>query len=455
MSTRGETPIDLHITPIDGRNYHKIKILSEYFSERALNRERIYVEVKYLLWLSKYNVIRKCTNKEITLLHSLSDLTTKDYEHLREVESRVNHDVKAVELFIQEKLSNTTLRDVASMVHFGLTSDDSNSYAYARCINGAMENVILPIINEIHITLQKHARVYKNLSMLARTHGQPATGTTYGKEFGVFAYRLEKNITILKSLRIGGKLSGNVGTFNAHTVVFPHVNWLTFSKAFLKHIDVEPEMVATQIAPYDSHIQLFQTLLHSNLILLGLAKDMWLYTMLGYLKQKKVSKEVGSTALPHKINPIYLEGAEGGFELANALFELYISKLSYSRLQRDLSDSTVRRSFGTAFSYSLLSYQSILEALTRIEPNEQRMKEDLLSHYEILSEAIQNYLRAKGFTDAYEKTKQFFRGHVIAKSDVEKFIFDLPISKKDKNYLLELTPLTYTGLASKIVDTYV
>lgn len=455
MSTRGENPIDLHITPIDGRNYHKIKVLSEYFSERALNRERICVEIEYLLWLSKYNVIRKFTKKEIALLHSLPTLTTKDYGHLRDIESRVNHDVKAIELYVQEKISHTTLRDITGMVHFGLTSDDSNSCAYARCINGAMENVILPIINEIHITLQKHARVYKNLPMLARTHGQPATGTTYGKELGVFAYRLQKNIAILTSLRIGGKLSGNVGTFNAHTTVFPHINWLTFSKAFLKHIDVEPEMVATQIAPYDSHIQLFQTLLHSNLILLGFSKDLWLYTMLGYLTQKNVSKEVGSTALPHKINPIYLEGAEGGFELANALFELYISKLSYSRLQRDLSDSTVRRSFGTAFSYSLLSYQSILEALTRIEPNEQRMKEDLLSHYEILSEAIQNYLRAKGFTDAYEKTKQFFRGHIFTKSDVEKFISNLPISQKDKSYLLTLSPLTYTGLAGKIVDSYV
>jgi len=451
VSTRGETPIDLHITPIDGRNYHKIKVLSEYFSERALNRERIYVETQYLLWLSKFGVLRKFSTKEITILSSIPT----DYQRLRDIESRVNHDVKAVELFIQEKLSNTTLRDVAGMVHFGLTSDDSNSCAYARCIHGAMKNIILPIVSEIHTVLQKHARTYKNLPMLAHTHGQPATGTTYGKELGVFAYRLQKNITILTSLRIGGKLSGNVGTFNAHTVIFPHINWLAFSKTFLQHIDVEPEMIATQIAPYDSHMQLFQTLLHVNLILLALSKDLWLYTMLGYVKQKNISKEVGSTSLPHKINPIYLEGAEGGFELANSLFELYIRKLSYSRLQRDLSDSTVRRSFGTAFSYSLLSYQSIIEAFNRIEPNEERMKEDLLSHFEILSEAIQNYLRAKGFTDAYEKTKQFFRGHVFTKSDVEEFISNLPISQKDKKYLLALTPFTYTGLASTIVDTYV
>ena len=455
MSTRGETPIDLHITPIDGRNYHKIKVLSDYFSERALNRERIYVEVTYFLWLSKYNVIRKLTKKELTILSSLSTITTKDYGRLRDIESKVNHDVKAIELYIQEKISKTTLRDIASMVHFGLTSDDINSCAYARCMNGVVEKVVLPILSEIHTALQKHARMYKTLPMLARTHGQPATGTTYGKELGVFAYRLQKNIAVLKSLRVGGKLSGNVGTFNAHTVVFPHINWLTFSTTFLKHIDVKPEMVATQIAPYDSHIQLFQTLLYINLILLGLSKDVWLYTMLGYLKQKNISKEVGSTALPHKINPIYLEGAEGGFELANALFELYIRKLAYSRLQRDLSDSTVRRSFGTAFSYSLLSYQSMLEGLKRIEPNEQRMKEDLLSHFEILSEAIQNYLRAKGCTDAYEKTKQFFRGHVVTKSDIEEFISKLPISQKDKDYILALTPLTYTGLASKLVDTYV
>jgi adenylosuccinate lyase len=455
VSTRGEIPIDLHITPIDGRNYHKIKALSSYFSERALNRERIYVEIHYLLWLSKYRVIRKLSKKEISTLSSLLTLTTKDYCHLRDIESQVNHDVKAIELYIQQKISGTTLNDISSMVHFGLTSDDINSCAYARCVNESVKKIILPIVREIHTSLQKSAKKYKNLPMLARTHGQPATGTTYGKEIGVFVHRLEKSITNLQSHRIGAKLSGNVGTFNAHVVVFPQINWLTFSKTFLLHIGVEPEMVTTQIAPYDTYIQIFQTLLHINLILLGFSKDMWLYTMLGYVKQKNVSKEVGSTALPHKINPIYLEGAEGGFEIANSLLELYIRKLSYSRLQRDLSDSTVRRSFGTAFSYSLLSYQSILEACNRMEPNEERMKEDLLSHFEILSEAIQNYLRTKGFTDAYEKTKQFFRGHVSTKSDVEAFILNLSISKKDKVYLLTLNPLTYTGLAHTIVDTYV
>jgi adenylosuccinate lyase len=455
VSTRGETPIDLHITPIDGRNYHKIKALSSYFSERALNRERIYVEAQYLLWLSKYNVIRKFTKKEGVILSSLSKINTNDYERIRTIESRVNHDVKAVELYVRENISKTTLRDVVEMVHFGLTSEDVNSCAYARCINDAMKNIMLPIMTDIQKNIQKSAKSYKRLPMLARTHGQPATGTTYGKELGVFSCRLEKAITILASLQIGGKLSGNVGTFNAHTAIFPHVNWLLFSKTFLKHIDVEPEMVATQIAPYDSYIQLFQTLLNVNNILFGLSKDLWLYAMLGYTKQKNVTQEVGSTALPHKINPIYFEGAEGGFEIANSLLEFYIRKLSYSRLQRDLSDSTVRRSFGTAVSYCLLSYQSILEAFNRIKPDEQHMKEDLLSHYEILSEAIQNYLRAKGFADAYEKTKQFFRGHVSTQSDVQTFIASLEISKKDKEFLLTLTPITYTGLASAIVDTYV
>ncbi len=451
MSTRGEIPIDLHITPIDGRNYHKIKVLSEYFSERALNQERIFVEVQYLVWLSKYGIIRKLSKKEIAILSSIS----VDYTRIHTIESQVNHDVKAIELYIQEKLSNTTLKNIASMVHFGLTSEDINSCAYARCIDRAMGKIISPIIKKIHLALQKSAKMYKNLPMLARTHGQPATGTTYGKEIGVYACRLKKSFDHLKSIHIGGKLSGNVGTLNAHIAVFPHIDWLTFSKSFLKHINVEPEMVSTQIAPYDSYIQLFQNLLHVNLILLGFSKDMWLYTMLGYLKQKNVSKEVGSTALPHKINPIYFEGAEGGFELANSLFELYIRKLSYSRLQRDLSDSTVRRSFGIAFSYSLLSYQSILEAMERIEPNEMYMKEDLLLHYEIVSEAIQNYLRTKGFQDAYEKTKHFFRGHITAQSDVQKFISTLSISHKDKEYLLTLTPLLYMGLASEIVNTYV
>ncbi len=454
VSTIGAIPIDLHITPIDGRNYYKISILSEYFSERALNTQRVIVETEYLLWLSEYRVIRVFKKREQAYLKSLSALTTKDYLQIRDIESKTNHDVKAIEIFIQEKLKTTTLRDVVSMVHFGLTSDDVNSCAYALCINQALKKIIQPLLQKILDALQKQGRTYKHVPMLAYTHGQPANGTTYGKELGVYAHRLKRRIEQLSLQRAAGKCSGNVGNFNAHAVVFPHINWLRFSETFLKHLGIGQEPITTQIAPYDGAIDIFQSLYQINLLLLGLCKDLWLYILLGFLMQKRITSEVGSTALPHKINPIYLEGAEGGFEIANALFEMYIRKLSYSRLQRDLSDSTVRRSFGTAFAYSLLSYQSVLESLHRIQPNTAFMEQTLNTHYEILSEAIQNYLRGKRFNDAYERTKLFFRGFTRNRKEIGEFIQTLPITAQDKKVLLALTPASYTGLADRLVDTY-
>jgi len=455
VSTIGAIPIDLHITPIDGRNYHKVSTLSDYFSERATNTQRVFVEIQYLLWLSHYRVIRTITKKERVFLASLCSLTTKDYVRLREIEQKTNHDVKAVEVYLQERLAKTTLRDVASMVHFGLTSDDINSCAYARCINRALAESIIPILRETLDELKKQARSYKRLVMLAYTHGQPANGTTYGKELGVYARRLEGRIRQLAQQKAAGKCSGNVGNFNAHAVVFPKVDWLRFSETFLQHLDIAAEPLSTQIAAYDSLTDIFQVMLQTNLLLLGLCKDLWLYALLGFLTQARIASEVGSTALPHKINPIYLEGAEGGFEIANGLLEMYIRKLSYSRLQRDLSDSTVRRSFGTAFAYSLLSYQSVLESLHRIRPNAEFMEHSLNDHCEILSEAIQNYLRAKGLGDAYERTKVFFRGFVRSRKEIGDFIHTLPIGAQDKKTLLALTPANYTGLADRLVDAYV
>ncbi len=455
MSTIGETPIDLHITPIDGRNYHKVKILSKYFSERAINSSRVFVETAYLLWLSKYGVVRKLTKKENRLLKKLSNLSTGDYQLIREIESKTNHDVQAVELFIQKKLSSTTLRDITQMVHIGLTSDDINSCAYARCINVSIKIVFLPILHDLFAVLQTQAKKYKATPLLARTHGQPANGTTYGKEIGIYAYRLRECIQLLQTNRVTGKCSGNVGNFNAHHAIFPTLHWLKFSKTFLAHLELPQSPMTTQIAPYDSYIQLFQTIQHINLLLLGLCKDLWTYASLGLLTQKRIAKEVGSTALPHKINPIYLEGAEGGFEIANSLLEGYIRKLSYSRLQRDLSDSTIRRSFGIMFSYTHLSYQSILEGLNRLEPNYEAMQKELLGHWEILSEAIQTALRAAGVDDAYERTKQFFRGESRTRNEINTFMQSLPLPEKTKQKLLTLTPTTYIGLAKTLVETYV
>lgn len=441
------------ITPLDGRNRHKLQSLTPFFSELALNKQRIYVETEYLKTLSTHKIIRPFTQKEVEYLDKISALfDLKSYKKLREIESITNHDLQAVVVYIQRYLEKSPLKDVVEMVHFGLTSDDINNLAYALMIKGALKEVLLPEMKRVEQKLKEISVAHKNVSMLGRTHGQYAAPTTYGKEMAVFKTRLSHEIKTLKDYKLAGKLNGNVGNLNAHTLIFPKTKWIHFTKSFISSLGLIPNMFTTQINPYDSYIFLFQTLFHINNILNGLCKDIWMYAMLGYVAQKVIKKEVGSTALPHKVNPIYFEGAEGGFGLANALFSFYAEKLSYSRLQRDLSDSTVRRSFGMAFAYSFLSYQSLVEGLDRITPNKSKMEEDLSAHFEVLSEAVQNMLRAQGVKAAYQKAKDFFRGAKVTKESYQEFVKSLPIKRKEMEILINLTPQTYTGVAEKITE---
>lgn len=457
------------ITPIDGRNRHKLKSLSPYFSEFALDKYRIKIELEYLKKLSQYKVVRKFSKAELASINRLNDAFCKDdYKRIREIEKVVNHDVKAIEEFIKEKLkpsfaihfaeatrvkkATEGLENIIEMVHFGITSDDTNNLAYGSLIRDSLSTVIIPEIEKSVNILKDYARKYKNIAMLSRTHGQPAVPTTMGKEIAVYVKRLEQELSIIKHTKIRGKLTGNVGNLNVHKFLYPNIDWLKFSQEFVQSLGLEADLFTTQIQPYDSIVRLFDSLKRINNIMLSLCQDMWWYICLGYFKQKVIREEVGSTALPHKINPIYFEGAEGGFGIANAMFKFYDQKLSYSRLQRDLSDSTVRRSFGIAFAYSLLSYQSIVEALNRIEPNQETIKKDLNNHWEILSEAIQNFLRVKGQMNAYDQTKLFFRGRDVNQNDIRKFINGLKLNNKDKEKLLSLTPEKYTGYASEIVD---
>jgi adenylosuccinate lyase len=463
------------ISPLDGRNKNKVKELAPYFSEFALDKYRILVELRYLKKLSEYKVIRKLTKKELAAINQLIEVfDEKDYLRIREIEKKTNHDLKAVEEYIKERLRNyssseakrnretssrqartvTHFKNIVEMVHFGLTSDDTNNIAYALMIKESLHNVLIPELKKIEAILKSHSQKYQSIPMLGRTHGQPAVPTTVGKEFLVYYKRLKKQIKALVLSKVEGKITGNVGNLNVHKFLFPKINWLKFSREFVESFGLKADLVTTQIEPYDSLIRIFHQLSTINYQLLGLSLDSWMYLSFGYFKQKVIKTEVGSTALPHKVNPIYFEGAEGGFGIANALLEFYCRKLSHSRLQRDLSDSTVRRSFGIAFGYCLLSYQSIVEALSRIEPNAEKINDDLDSHWEILSEAIQNFLRTKGYKDAYKKTKLFFRGRKITKDDVAKFINGLRLEKKDKEMLLELTPEKYTGYAEELVEKY-
>lgn len=440
------------LTPLDGRNKNKLVALVPYFSEIALNKTRVFVEIEYFKLLSRLKIIRRLSSKEITFLDDLwQTFSEKTYEEIREIEKIVNHDVKAEETYIQEKLKKTSLKDVYQMVHFGLTSDDINNVAYALLIRDCLKDVIIPEIEKVHKKLNEVSTEFCSAEMLGLTHGQAAIPTTFGKEIFVFARRLEEELENLKKLKIKAKFNGNVGNLNAHKFIFPKINWVVETDKFIDSLGLKYDNVTTQIEPYDSLIRIFQNILRINNISLGFCKDIWLYAALGTLKQKAVKSEVGSTALPHKVNPIYFEGSEGGFEIANAMLEMYARKLSYSRLQRDLSDSTVKRSFGIAFSYSLLSYQSVLEGLKRIEFNKNYAANELNKHYEVLSEAVQNFLRVKNYRDAYETAKKFFRGKISDHTDYQKFIKSLRLEKEDEKKLLNLKPENYIGYAKEII----
>jgi len=441
------------LTPLDGRNYQKVLPLAEIFSELSLDKKRILVEISYLIKLSDNKIIRKLTPVEKKYLLNISnEFSERNYQRIREIEKITNHDLKAVEEFIKEKLRTSSLSDVAEMVHFGLTADDTNNISYALILSEGLKYVIAPEIEKILFNLKAKAEDYKNIPLLGRTHGQPAIPTTIGKEIAVFYQRLNEEFQLLKSLKLKAKLTGNVGNLNVHKLIYPKVDWPKFSRNFIESFGIKADLLTTQIEPYDSYLSFFQSLANINNILLGLCLDFWLYISAGLYLQKNLKQEVGSTALPHKINPIYFEGAEGGFGIANALFDFYCRKLSSSRLQRDLSDSTVRRSFGIAFGYSLLSYQSINEALTRITPNISKLNEELNNHWEVLSEAVQNYLRTKGQKDAYDKTKSYFRGNVITKETYQKFVNSLNLPPIDKKILLNLTPEKYIGYAPELVS---
>lgn len=447
--------IEETLTALDGRNRHKLSPLFSYLSELVMDKYRILVEIRYLQYLSRFKIIRKFTKAENELLEKLaSEFDSADYKKVREIEKLTNHEMKAVEKYIQYKIQKTSLRDVCEIVHFGLTTDDINNIVYALMFSESIKNVLVPEIDKALNLLREKAKNYKSIPMLGRTHGQPAAPTTLGKEFFVYYKRLSVELKSLKEIRLSAKMTGNTGNLNAHKFINPQIDWLKFSKEFIDSFGFAADFATIQIQPYDSYIRLFDNLKRINNIFLGLCVDLWIYISYNYFKQKVVAKETGSTALPHKVNPIYLEGGEGGFGIANALFEFYSRKLARTRLQRDLSDSTVRRSVNIAFAYSLLSYQSISEGLNRLEPNNEIILKDLENHWEVLSEAFQNFLRNKNYQGAYDKTKNFFRGKVITASDISVFINNLSIDKNDKEFLLSLTPVTYTGYARDIVTKY-
>jgi len=446
------------ISSVDGR-YHDVSAeLSEYFSEYGLIKKRTAVECEYLIALSETDGggVRKLSKDEKVALRIIANISVEDAQRVKEIEKETNHDVKAVEYYIKRHLADSSIQDVSEWVHFGLTSEDVNSIAYSTLLREALEKVFVPEVEKIISNLQFAVEKHVATPMLARTHGQPASPTTFEKEMKVFETRLMRQVGQLKERTILVKLGGATGNFNAHTVALPEVDWQAFADTFIEslnggsHIKIERNPVTTQVEPHDTYAELFDNMRRINTILIDFSQDMWRYISDGWVVQRVKEGEVGSSTMPHKVNPIDFENAEGNFGIANALFNHFSNKLPISRLQRDLSDSTVERAFGTAFTHSLIGYRSLGKGFGKITVNEQTMLEALQAHPEVLAEAIQTVLRANGTEMPYEKLKELTRGKQITLQDLQTFIVGLNVSEDIKNQLKNLRPENYVGLATEI-----
>lgn len=444
----------LHLlSPLDGRYAETTSPLRDHFSEFAFLRDRVRVELNFLPALSKTGLVRPLSDSESAHLKSvLENFSDADAELILEHERKTRHDVKAIEYFIQNKLQGTTLEDLIPWIHFGLTSEDTNSLGQAISLNESRDKVILPELNNLLSALSAFAIRYKATPMLARTHGQFAVPTTLGKEFAVYIARLKKTRDEIAAHKFEAKLTGAVGNFNALQAAAPQVDWITFSKEFVTSFGLEPNLLTTQILPYDNWVRYFDIIRLTNSILIDFAQDIWRYISDGYLKQAVVAGEVGSSTMPQKVNPIDFENAEGNLGVANSLFAHYAQKLTVSRLQRDLSDSTVRRTFGTALGHSLLAWSNFQRGLKRIAPDEEKLTAELNAHWEVISEGAQTILRAAGKSDAYESLKAQTRGRVLTESDYKAWCDSIDVDNATREKLKTLSPETYIGLAVKLTE---
>ena len=415
-------------------------------------RYRIYVEIEYLIALSFENKIKEfppLTKEQIENLRKVyQQFDMKSAEEVKKIESETNHDVKAIEYYIQQK----TDKLYHSWIHFALTSEDVNNLSYSLMWQHGLKQVYIPVLKSVSKELKKLANRFKKAPMLSMTHGQPATPTTFGKEIAVFHSRLNRKIHMLKNQSFSGKFSGATGTWSAHLAAYPDVNWPRFSSRFIKSVGLKPNLITTQIEPHDFMVESYQCISHINSIMKDLCCDMWLYISRGILGQKKIAGEVGSSTMPHKINPIQFENAEGNIGISNAMLNYLAEKLPISRMQRDLTDSTTLRNQGSALGYSYLALQNILKGLGRITIHKDKMSEELDNHWEVVSEAIQTVLRKSGQPQAYEKLKELTRGETVNRKILADYILQLNISEKDRDTLLSLTPHTYTGLSPKIFE---
>ena len=441
------------VSPIDGRYGTKTASLREVFSEYGLIKRRVLVEVRWLQQLARMPAIPEVpalSPAATTLLEQIATgFTLIDARRIKDIEATTNHDVKAVEYFIKERFAgNTELEAISEFVHFACTSEDINNLSHALMLRDGMEQVLLPAMGQIIAALTELAGSHADAAMLSRTHGQTASPTTMGKEMANVVARLQRQLRQLQSMEYLGKINGAVGNYNAHLSAYPDVDWQANAEAFVSGLGLTWNPYTTQIEPHDYMAELFDAIARFNTILVDLDRDIWSYISLGYFKQRTIAGEVGSSTMPHKVNPIDFENSEGNLGLANAVFQHLAAKLPVSRWQRDLTDSTVLRNMGVGFGYSLIAYEASLKGIGKLQLNEARLAEDLDHSWEVLAEPIQTVMRRYGIEKPYEKLKELTRGQAMNRETLEHFINDLALPQKAREQLLALTPASYTGNAA-------
>lgn len=454
MRKKSSNPITLTaLSPIDGRYWEKTNGLANYFSEYALIKKRVEIEIYYLIFLSQQGVAPKIPKAKRNFLSSfIQNFSITDAKRVKEIEAETNHDVKAVEYFLREKLQESEMGGLVPFVHLFLTSDDINNVSYRLLLKAFLKKELIPTLKALLTKLERLSEKYKDSTILARTHGQPAVPTTFGKEISVFKKRISLQVRKLNKVILRAKFAGAVGNWNANRLVNSRKDWIKLSGKFLKDLGLDHETTTTQTAPPEDIIELFQTVHRVNSILLDLDKDMWRYISDRWLSSKPKEKEVGSSTMPQKINPINFENSEGNLKIANSLFETFSRELPISRLQRDLSDSTVSRNFGVAFAHTIVAYQSTIKGLSSIKLDEKRAKRDLNKDWSILAEAAQTLLRLSGENNAYDVIAESVKGKTLNREKWKKMVRSLNIKKRYKEKLLKLTPETYLGFSKRIVE---
>ncbi len=442
------------LSPADGRYADKVSKLRDVFSEYGLIRFRVLVEVRWLQWLADVPGVEEIgpvssVMKDV-VNNIVDDFSLDDAERVKAIEAKTNHDVKAVEYFIREKLGDgPETQPLKDFLHFGCTSEDINNLSYALMLRAARSDALLPAMRDLRTRLKNMARAHADVAMLSRTHGQTASPTTLGKELANVCARLERAEQRFAAVAILGKFNGAVGNYNAHVVAYPELDWRTISREFIESLGLEANPYTTQIEPHDWTAEYCHALARYNTILIDFARDVWGYISLGYFRQKVARDEVGSSTMPHKVNPIDFENAEGNLGMANALFGHFAEKLPISRWQRDLTDSTVQRNLGVAAGYLMIALQSLLKGVGKLQVNETAIREDVAGAWEVLAEAVQTVMRRYGVPNPYEKLKALTRGQSVTQDVMRDFIGTLDIPDGEKQRLLELTPETYVGIAAQ------